>query len=291
MQQCCRSIIKFTHILNIKADVPPHQDDRMQSRTSAQKNSWVILIKIILTLKSGIMKLQQRIIMARQQKGFTQEELATLTRLSIRTIQRIESGESIPRSFTLKAIAKALDQPYEQLMRDETAVLSTPASGQNETIRHFLPLFNLSCFSYIVIPWVHFLIPILPAFLKGKKTMLYFDSGSSAYELLTNKETAALLALPGATPLTYPVTSWGKILTATSFASGDSIEIASIKMPLNRVTYIEGILKRDPDQSIISASVVKEGGGRPSAIKNYGEGRILIDRLTVFERILQQFKR
>jgi hypothetical protein len=81
---------------------------------------------------------------------------------------------------------------------------------------------------------------ILPALIKGKKTMLYFDSGSSAFELLTNKETAAMLALPGATSVSYPVTSWGKILTATSYASGDSIEIASIKMPLNRVTYIDG---------------------------------------------------
>ena len=106
-----------------------------------------------------MMKLQQRIIMARQQKGFTQEELATLTRLSVRTIQRIESGESIPRSFTLKSIAKALDQPYEQLVRDETEIFSTPASDQNEAIRHFLQLFNLSCFSFIVVPWVHFLIP------------------------------------------------------------------------------------------------------------------------------------
>ncbi|HEX6431056.1 MAG TPA: hypothetical protein VF008_25375 [Niastella sp.] len=81
---------------------------------------------------------------------------------------------------------------------------------------------------------------IFPAFIKGKKTMLYFDSGSSAFELLTNKETAAMLALPGATSATYPVASWGKILTAISYASGDSIEIASIKMPLNKVTYIEG---------------------------------------------------
>lgn len=81
---------------------------------------------------------------------------------------------------------------------------------------------------------------ILPALIKGKKTMLFFDSGSSAFELLTNKETAATLALPGATPAVYPVTSWGKVLTATSYASTDSIEIAAVKMPLNRVTYIEG---------------------------------------------------
>lgn len=101
------------------------------------------------------MKLQQRIIAARQQKGLTQDELAELARLSIRTIQRIESGESIPRSFTLKAIAGALDQSYEQLTANDTETSATPAPD----IRHFLQLFNLSCFSFIVVPWVHFLFP------------------------------------------------------------------------------------------------------------------------------------
>lgn len=81
---------------------------------------------------------------------------------------------------------------------------------------------------------------ILPALIKGKKTLLFFDSGSSAFELLTNKETAAMLAQPGTMPVTYPVTSWGKVLTAISYPSSDSIEIAAVKMPLNRVTYIEG---------------------------------------------------
>lgn len=81
---------------------------------------------------------------------------------------------------------------------------------------------------------------ILPALIKGKKTLLFFDSGSSAFELLTNKETAAALAQSGSEPATYPVTSWGKVLTAISYASADSIEIAAVKMPLNKVTYIEG---------------------------------------------------
>jgi XRE family transcriptional regulator, regulator of sulfur utilization len=116
-------------------------------------------LKPYLNAEIRLMKLHQRISTARHQKGLTQEELAALTRLSIRTIQRIESGASIPRSFTLKAIAKALDQPYEQLMPAETAVVSTPAAGQNEADRHFFQLFNLSCFSFIVVPWVHFLIP------------------------------------------------------------------------------------------------------------------------------------
>lgn len=105
------------------------------------------------------MKLQQRITRARQEKGLTQEELATLTNLSIRTIQRIEGGESIPRSFTLKAIAKALDQPYEQLIADESVAPTPPVASPAADVRHFLQLFNLSCFSFILVPWVHFLVP------------------------------------------------------------------------------------------------------------------------------------
>jgi transcriptional regulator with XRE-family HTH domain len=101
------------------------------------------------------MKLQQRIIIARQQKGLTQEELAELAGLSIRTVQRIESGDSIPRSFTLKAIADALGQSFEQLATDVTTKATPPASD----VRHSLQLINLSCFSFIVVPWVHFLIP------------------------------------------------------------------------------------------------------------------------------------
>jgi transcriptional regulator with XRE-family HTH domain len=105
------------------------------------------------------MNLQQRIIIARQKKGLTQEELATLAKVSTRTIQRIESGESIPRSFTLKAIAGVLDQPYEQLLAGEADALTIPATSQKDVTRHFLQLFNLSCLSFIVIPWVHVLVP------------------------------------------------------------------------------------------------------------------------------------
>jgi len=45
----------------------------------------------------------------RQQKSLTQEQLAELCEVSTRTIQRIESGEVDPRSFTLQCLSKALD--------------------------------------------------------------------------------------------------------------------------------------------------------------------------------------
>ena len=45
----------------------------------------------------------------RKAKGFTQEELVEKCNLSVRTLQRIESGEVSPRSYTLKVILEALD--------------------------------------------------------------------------------------------------------------------------------------------------------------------------------------
>lgn len=45
----------------------------------------------------------------RQQKGFTQEQLAELCEISTRTVQRIESGEVDPRSFTIKTLGEVLE--------------------------------------------------------------------------------------------------------------------------------------------------------------------------------------
>lgn len=94
------------------------------------------------------MKLHQQIAALRKSKGLTQEELATRTKLTVRTIQRIEGGENIPRSYTLKAIAAALDTPFEYF-----------TAKDNNIDVHSLQLVNLSCFFYIVIPYVHFLVP------------------------------------------------------------------------------------------------------------------------------------
>lgn len=45
----------------------------------------------------------------RQQKGLTQERLAELCEVSLRTIQRIESGEVDPRVYTVHCLGKALE--------------------------------------------------------------------------------------------------------------------------------------------------------------------------------------
>lgn len=45
----------------------------------------------------------------RTMKGLTQTELSERTGISLRSIQRIEKGEVLPRSFTVQALAAALD--------------------------------------------------------------------------------------------------------------------------------------------------------------------------------------
>lgn len=65
-------------------------------------------------MKTGILIRELRI-----KKGLTQEELAEMTELSSRTIQRIENGEVDPRSYTLQMIAKALEVDFSLFVEKE----------------------------------------------------------------------------------------------------------------------------------------------------------------------------
>lgn len=51
-------------------------------------------------------------------KGYTQSKLAEISKLSLRSIQRIENGEVYPRDFTIKALLNSLDLTEEILERD-----------------------------------------------------------------------------------------------------------------------------------------------------------------------------
>jgi transcriptional regulator with XRE-family HTH domain len=99
------------------------------------------------------MNLSEKIIQGRKAKGLTQEELATLTKVNLRTIQRLESGKSKPKAYRLKAIENVLG------FLSATLSLEDKIHHIQEDTAHFLQLFCLSCFSYLVIPYLHFLVP------------------------------------------------------------------------------------------------------------------------------------
>lgn len=82
---------------------------------------------------------------------------------------------------------------------------------------------------------------LLPAAIGNKNTLLYFDSGSSAFELLTDKTTCLHLATDSTRVVQYPVPSWGKTLQAHTVATSDSITLAGQPIPLRQATWIEGV--------------------------------------------------
>ena len=61
------------------------------------------------------MQTGQKIKEARIKQGLTQQELALKANINLRTIQRIENGEVIPRSYSLKTIAKVLNLNESEL--------------------------------------------------------------------------------------------------------------------------------------------------------------------------------
>ena len=58
-------------------------------------------------------ELGKKIASYRKTKGFTQEELVDKCNLSVRTLQRIESGEVVPRISTLKLIFEVLELDFK----------------------------------------------------------------------------------------------------------------------------------------------------------------------------------
>lgn len=91
----------------------------------------------------------------REELGLTQAELAEQTNLSIRTIQRLESGESIPKGHTLKVLSEKFKVNKNELLPDQP-VPSETNSKKDINIK----LINLSCLCFIGIPFGNIFIPL-----------------------------------------------------------------------------------------------------------------------------------
>lgn len=95
-------------------------------------------------------ELAKRIKELRNRKGFSQEELSEKSGLSLRTIQRIENGETEPRGDSLKRLSAAFDVNPDELI--DWTVLED---------RGFLTSLNLSAFSFMVFPILGIIIPLI----------------------------------------------------------------------------------------------------------------------------------
>ena len=112
---------------------------------------------------------------------------------------------------------------------------------------------------------------LLPATVRGKKTILFFDSGSSAYELLTDSSTYASMALPGATASSHSSNSWGRTLTANTIATGDTLLVGRRQLALHEVSFIQGASSTQIGQ------MMKLGIGGMTGNKLFLPDRLLLD--------------
>jgi transcriptional regulator with XRE-family HTH domain len=91
--------------------------------------------------------LGKKIAELRKAKGFTQEELVEKCNLNVRTLQRIESGEVVPRSYTLKLILTALDYNIhgtsENIENGFAQSRFNVSKWPGQLYRYVLDLFNL----------------------------------------------------------------------------------------------------------------------------------------------------
>ncbi|MCT4631066.1 helix-turn-helix domain-containing protein [Winogradskyella sp.] len=86
----------------------------------------------------------------RHKRGMSQEFLAEESGLSLRTIQRIEKGESNPTGDSLKRLANALDITADELM--DWAVKED---------KKYLIFLNLSALTFLFFPLLGILVPFI----------------------------------------------------------------------------------------------------------------------------------
>lgn len=81
---------------------------------------------------------------------------------------------------------------------------------------------------------------IIFGFLNGNEEKFLFDTGTSAYELLTNKEAWANLKVTNSKVTIEKSQSWNTILTSYTAKCNQNIQFGTQKIPLKNVTYVEG---------------------------------------------------
>jgi uncharacterized Tic20 family protein len=130
-------------------------------------------------MKMSKSELSKRVKELRSRKGLSQEQLAENSGLSLRTIQRIENGETEPRGDTLKRLMNALDAAPDDLM--DWSIVED---------KGFLTAVNLSVLGFFVFPLLGILIPLIMWISKKDKLK---DINKTGKEILNFQITWNLL--------------------------------------------------------------------------------------------------
>jgi XRE family transcriptional regulator, regulator of sulfur utilization len=117
------------------------------------------------------MSLGEEISSLRKSKGISQELLAENSNISLRTIQRIETGAATPRPYTIKTLADALGVPVERL-----SYFKANSTGLNNGSIAKLRLINFSSLAALLIPFGNILFSVL-IWKRNKELPLVDEAG------------------------------------------------------------------------------------------------------------------
>lgn len=107
----------------------------------------------------------------REQKGYTQNDLAKKTGLSLRTIQRLESTNKVPKGYTLNTLAAEFDIKPSTLQDKYIHDKLTHESAISK-----LNLINLSILSFLFLPFGNLILPFY-IFKKNEQLQLVNEIG------------------------------------------------------------------------------------------------------------------
>ena len=92
----------------------------------------------------------------REQEGYTQADLAAKTGLSLRTIQRLENTNKVPKGYTLNVLAEEFNMEPSTL---QAKYLNIKRSRDFEITT--IKMINLSVLSFLGIPFGNLIFPII----------------------------------------------------------------------------------------------------------------------------------
>lgn len=151
-------------------------------------------------------KLAENLVYQRKLKGLTQKELSDRTNVTVRTIQRIEKGETDPHLQTVKLLAAALEVEVDDLI-----VLDDPK--EEDLQRKWLLLMHATPFIGFVVPLANIFIPLFLWIHKRADNKIYDEHGRKVVNFqLSMVSLFLLLGLIGILAGRVFV-NWGSLIT------------------------------------------------------------------------------
>ncbi|MFZ1805685.1 MAG: helix-turn-helix transcriptional regulator [Cyclobacteriaceae bacterium] len=115
----------------------PTNDGKMAGENDLLSSLLPVLSRNIVLIKQFVMQQPElgiQLIALRKERNLTQEELVEKSHVSVRTIQRIEAGEVLPRMSTVKILLEALGEDYESFLTKQNMETQNELNTQRNTL-------------------------------------------------------------------------------------------------------------------------------------------------------------